>query len=274
MGVPRGLVVSLVAWLAACHRADAAHERPPTSDELVAVPAGEVTTSEGTRSVASFWLAATPTTSEDFAAYARARHVVTDAERLGEGAVFDLAAGRIVARDGVDHRRPRGDEPARPRDPVTQVSFDDATRYCVAIGGRLPTEVEWEHAARNARDDRTAFPWGDDEDDAAHPPRANVWQGSFPRVNTLVDGHLFVSPVRAFPATALGLYDMVGNVWQWVDGWFAEGQRVMRGGSHLCDRQQCHGYRIDARQGATPDSSFAHVGFRCAFDAPRASRTE
>ena len=217
---------------------------------------------------ANFFLDRAPVT----VAEVRAIGMRTTAERLG-GSVIDLSTGtwRIVQGATYEHPRgPDGDD-ARDDEPATQISWDDAAALCAARGARLPTEREWEHAARNGRGDRTTYPWGDDARDAAGRWRTNVWQGAFPTLNTLEDGFLYASPVGSFPPTPIGLVDMVGNVWQWTSDTLEAGdaRRAMRGGSFLCDADVCHGYRIDARQGATPNSALMHVGFRCAMDAPR-----
>jgi len=193
----------------------------------------------------------------------RASSITTDAERRG-GSVIDLATGHWRIVQGATYERPQGPDgnAARDDEPATQITWNDATAFCAARGARLPTEGEWEHAARNGRGVRTLYPWGDSATESGRW-RLNAWQGAFPTANTLDDGYLFASPVGAFPPTELVFVDMVGNVWQWTSD--AEGdQRVMRGGSYLCDARVCHGYRIEGRQTATADSALMHVGFRCA----------
>ncbi|GAB4212271.1 MAG: formylglycine-generating enzyme family protein [Sandaracinaceae bacterium] len=253
--------------------------RSEDGDEVptVRVPAGTLHTARGVHAVAAFRLHRTLVTVDAFARFVAETGHVTAAERLGEGAVLELATGRWTLVRGATFRVPRGPEagPARGDDPATQIGARDAEAYCAHVGGRLPSEVEWEHAARNGRDDRWVYPWGD----VLHPEgraRANTWEGAFPTANTLRDGHLFASPVEAFPPSPLGLRDAVGNVWQWtasaLDPKAPDGPRAIRGGSHLCDPDVCHGFRIDARQGALPDEPFAHIGFRCAFADGAADR--
>ena len=191
-----------------------------------------------------------------------------DLDALHEATDFDLQRARFVVREEVSVRLPHGllGTPARENDPATQLSALDAERICAREGGRLPTEDEWEHAARNGRGTVWRYPWGDDAEREGRS-LANTWDGVFPTANTLRDGHLFASPVGAFPATPLGFVDLVGNVWQWTStaGSNAAAERVIRGGSYLCDPDVCHGFRVDARQLADPHAHFAHIGFRCAF---------
>ena len=194
---------------------------------------------------------------------------VTRAEREGDGQVLDLATGRWALVRGATFRAPRGPdaETAAPEHPATQLALEDAEAFCAWAGGRLPTELEWEHAARNGRGDRSAYPWGEEPYPGGRA-RANTWEGSFPTANTLRDGHLFASPVEAFPPSPLGLRDIVGNVWHWTRSAFdpSDARSVaLRGGSHLCDPDICHGFRIDARQSADRDDRFAHVGLRCVY---------
>lgn len=227
-----------------------------------------------------FFMDAHPVTVAAFRAFVEATGHVTDAERHGDGGVLDLRTGewRLVPR--ATWRRPMGlDKPPASEDhPVTQVSWRDASAYARWAGKRLPTEIEWEHAARGGRDSRTRYPWGD----APAPGgryRANTWQGAFPGGNTMADGFAFTSPVGSFGPTVLGLSDMAGNVWEWTSDWYrpyAErdrpfqprpaSEKVQRGGSFLCGTEFCHGYRVSARSHATPDTALFHVGFRCARD--------
>jgi sulfatase modifying factor 1 len=132
---------------------------------------------------------------------------------------------------------------------------------------RLPTEIEWEHAARNGINSRSKYPWGN-KFKVNNKFRANVWQGTFPFINTNEDGFMTTSSVTEFPPTSLGLYDMAGNVWEWTSSEYQEGNSVpmktIKGGSFLCEPDFCHGYRVSSRMGTTPDTSLMHTGFRTA----------
>jgi sulfatase modifying factor 1 len=217
--------------------------------------------------VAPFFLDREPVSVARFREFAAARSYTTAAEASGEGAVMDLATGEWRIVRGATYASPLGPtQPSAADDhPATQIAYADAVAYCASRDARLPTEREWEHAARNARDDRARYPWGDS---AEGTPRANVWQGSFPEANTLADGFLFTSPIGTFPPTPLGFVDLVGNVWQWTSSLFdastSTSARVIRGGSFLCDDRVCHGARIGARQSAEEGESFFHLGLRCA----------
>lgn len=240
-------------------------------ENSVRVPAGWLGTPASRRWVEAFRFDRTFVTRADFDAFVLATGYATRAEREGDGIVLSLASGRFEVVQGANFRMPRGPrgEPAPPDHPATQLSLEDAEAFCRWRGGRLPTEHEWEHAARNGRNDRARYPWGEER----HPggrARANTWEGILPGANSLRDGFLFTSPVDAYPPSALGLRDIVGNVWHWTASPFdpaePRGARALRGGSHLCDEHRCHGFRIEARQPARFEDRYAHVGVRCAYD--------
>lgn len=270
-----------------------AHSAAPSHSEMVRVPAGEtrIGSDRGRpdeapsfqTSIAAFDLDRTPVTVAAFARFVKQSGFVTEAEKLGSGAVMTFGTGQWQLVPGADWRRPLGPRGARshPKHPVTQVSWNDAAAYCAAQGKRLPSEIEYEYASRIGEPEGSAHAFGNDLlKDGRY--RANVWTGVFPMLNTVKDGYATTSPVGAFGEGPLGLADMAGNVWEWTGDWYrpyAErtqpwpagrvGEKVQRGGSFLCDPNVCYGFRVTARGHATPDSSHMHVGFRCARDVVR-----
>jgi sulfatase modifying factor 1 len=288
--------------------AAAAVNRARHAVEQVAVPAGEFTMgdSSGDRNpgdgevplhrvaLRAFAIDATTVTNDDFARFVDDTGYRTEAETFGFSAVFHLAV-QAPASDvmgsaagtpwwlgvrGADWAHPGGSGSTLDGlgdHPVVHVSWNDAQAYCGWAGRRLPTEAEWEYAARGGLDG-AKYPWGDEEVDAGGW-RANIWQGEFPRVNTLEDGYLTTAPARAFDANGYGLWQPVGNVWEWCADWFSPrtyteapavdprgpergGARVLRGGSYLCHISYCNRYRNSARSQNTPDSSMGNAGFR------------
>ena len=266
------------------------------SDDRFAYPEDGETSREV--EVSAFRIDACTVTNAGFAEFVSATAYVTEAERFGWSFVFagllpdDFPPTRGVAAapwwrqvEGADWRHPEGPQSeVRGRDghPVVHVSFNDALAYCSWAGTRLPTEAEWELAARGGLEGKV-YPWGDElEPGGEH--RMNVWQGTFPTQNTELDGWYGTCPADAFPPNGYGLHNVTGNVWEWAADWFDPGFRrhdvrrdpigpprgsnkVQKGGSFLCHASYCRRYRVAARQGLTPDSSTCNVGFRCAADA-------
>jgi len=245
-----------------------------------------------------FWMGQTVVTNAQFAEFIAATGYVTEAERFGWSFVFQsqLPADAVPTQGVVDvewWRRvdganwrflagPGHDFAAElPDHPVVQVSWHDAKTYAAWIGGRLPSEAEWEHAARGGQGD-VPFPWGHAApDDTGHFP-CNIWQGQFPQHNTKGDEYLATAPAQSFAANAYGLYNLVGNVWEWTAEPFrirsqkkiakarqAEmtGFKLVKGGSFLCHKSYCYRYRIAARTGNSPDSATTHMGFRVVWDS-------
>ena len=225
--------------------------------------------------VPSFELDRGPVSVSAFADYVMQNGVQTDAQRLGSAAVMRFGSGRWTLIEGAYWRQPLGPQgpEAEADHPVTQVSWHDAQAYCAAQGKRLPSEIEFEHAARLAgHGDKHAFGRRLVEQGEY---KANVWTGVFPAINTAEDGYKATSPVGAYGRDALGFEDLAGNVWEWTADWYqpyppasgeAQTEKVQRGGSFLCDPHVCYGFRVSARAHATPDSALMHVGFRCARD--------
>ncbi len=268
-------------------------------------------------SVDGLWMDETPVTVAQFRRFVRETKYVTLAERPLDPGVYPdadpelLVPGSLVFRastgpvDLSDHRnwwdyvpgaywkRPGGKGTSvngRDQHPVVHVAHEDAEAYASWAGKELPSEAEWEHAARGGLDG-AVFAWGDE-----HFPEgnamANTWQGEFPWQNLTLDGYAGTSPVGTFAPNGYGLHDMTGNVWEWTSDWFVQRhsdevespccvphnprvsspeavpgealpRRVIKGGSHLCAPNYCLRYRPAARQGQAVDSSTTHLGFRC-----------
>jgi sulfatase modifying factor 1 len=237
------------------------------------------------RSVRGFFMDVHPVTVGEFRSFVEATSYRTQAEEFGNAGVFDIQKKAWELIDGATWQFPLGPSasPAPDDHPVTQTSWNDAVAFCQWAGKRLPTELEWEHAARNAgKIEGNVYPWGDDNiEDGSGKYRANILQGIFPHVNRVEDGYQYTSPVDAFGANPLGLQDLCGNVWEWCDNWklpydadpatftpLENSEKAMRGGSFLCEPGWCHGYRVSGRSGTTPETSLFHLGFRCVKDCP------
>lgn len=245
-----------------------------------------------------FAIAPATVTNAEFAAFVDGTGYVTDAERHGWSFVFagllpdDFPDTRAAVRAqwwrqvfGADWRHPEGpqsDTSDRGDHPVVHVSWNDATTYCGWAGARLPTEAEWEYAARGGLVQQE-FPWGDELTPGGEH-RSNVWQGTFPSHNSVEDGYYGTAPAVSFPANGYALYNMTGNVWEWCADWFDRAYhataprdnptgppygdaKVIRGGSYLCHASYCFRYRVAARSASTADSSTGNMGFRVARDA-------
>jgi formylglycine-generating enzyme required for sulfatase activity len=238
-------------------------------------------------------------TNRQFGAFVDATGHRTEAEHYGWSFVFhlflpdDFPDTRAVAATpwwrqvyGADWAHPAGPQSNvddSMEHPVVHVSWNDARSYCEWASVRLPTEAEWEMAARGGLVQKR-FVWGDELQPKGRP-MCNIFEGEFPSENTAEDGYVGTAPVDAFPPNGFGLHNMAGNVWEWCSDWFhathhADGPRknpqgppageakVMRGGSYLCNDSYCHRYRVAARSSNTADSSTGNLGFRVAADPP------
>lgn len=221
-----------------------------------------------------FLIQAHEVTNAQFAAFVSDTGYVTDAERgLIEGrpgagsAVFGGMRWQLIS--GAAWNAPEGPGSGvadRPSHPVVHVSLADAEAYAEWARGRLPSEAEWEHAARSGLPDPNRDTSGAFDDQGR--PRANTWQGIFPVSDAAADGFAGTAPVGCFPPDRLGLYDMIGNVWEWTDTPFAPGNHTIKGGSYLCADNFCKRYRPAARHPQESDFSSNHIGFRIVKDLP------
>ena len=245
-----------------------------------------------------FWIDATTVTNAQFAEFVAQTGYKTEAETLGNSFVFaafladQTDTGNAVSAapwwrltDGACWHRPAGhnsDITALPDHPVVHISWNDAQGFASWAGGRLPTEAEWEHAARGGLGD-AAYPWGDEAPNDTDFFPCNIWQGQFPENNLCKDGFSGTAPAHSFQPNGYGLYNMVGNVWEWTQQSFKlrslkkalrqihrdkAGFKICKGGSYLCHASYCHRYRIAARTANSPDSSTGHTGFRLVYDTP------
>ena len=249
--------------------------------------------------VSAFEIDRTAVTNARFEAFVAATGYRTEAESFGWAYVFKgqlskprqrrLAASSNVeaapwwlAVEGACWRKPEGPGSSlkgRRHHPVVQVSWNDALAFCEWAGKRLPTEAEWEYAARGGLAGKR-FPWGDELTPSGRH-RCNIWQGRFPEANTEEDGYFGTAPAKCYRPNGFGLYNMVGNVWEWCADWFSPDWhlthrrmdptgpdigtgKVLRGGSYLCHESYCNRYRVAARYSNMPDSATGNAGFRCA----------
>jgi len=251
-------------------------------------------------SLKAFHVDVTMVTNDQFNDFVNATGYKTEAERFGWSFVFQghLTAKQLATAEhsrvlgsewwcrveGAMWRHPEGlgsNIKKRWLHPVVHVGWTDACAYAAWVGKRLPSEAEWECAARGGLEQKR-FPWGD-ELEPGRRHMMNVWQGTFPSHNTQADDFYGTAPAKTYKPNGYGLYQMTGNVWEWCWDWFSADtyrkssrdnptgpdsgvRRVMRGGSYLCHESYCNRYRTDARSSNTPDSSCSNLGFRCVRD--------
>jgi formylglycine-generating enzyme required for sulfatase activity len=247
-----------------------------------------------------FYIDIYPVSNREFRKFAEETKYRTEAEQFGWSFVFhnqlpldryrELVEDTVAGHEwwckvsGADWAHPEGPDSsieARLDYPATHISWNDAAAYSNWAGKRLPTEAEWEYAARGGLEQKT-YPWGDELAPNGQY-LCNVWQGEFPHRDDGLDGWRGPSPIEGFPPNGFGLYSITGNVWEWCADWFAPDayqqgaadhpsgpvagdRKVMRGGSYLCHESYCRRYRVDARSSSEPDSSAGNVSFRLVWD--------
>lgn len=260
----------------------------------------------------SFWIDETEVTNAQFKKFVDATNYITTAEKDFEykdetGKTIQQKAGSLVFKkltknedanpntwwqfvEGANWKHPQGLASTivgKDNFPVVHVSWYDAEAYCKWANKRLPTEAEWEFAARGGLVNNI-YPFGNDNNDL--DKKLNIWNGNFPYENTLLDKYEGSAPVKSFATNNFGLYDVAGNVWEWCDDWYDEkyyskcvensifknpkntqsnetNEKAMRGGSFLCNDSYCSGFRVSARMKSTAETSLEHTGFRCVKDA-------
>ncbi|XP_044014650.1 formylglycine-generating enzyme isoform X2 [Aphidius gifuensis] len=247
----------------------------------------------------SFYIDKYEVSNEMFKKFIDKTGYITEAEKFGNSFVFDglisdetkSKIDQAVAQapwwlpvDGADWQHPEGIDSnikERMNHPVVHVSWNDANAYCNWRNMRLPTEAEWEATCRGGLSDKL-FPWGDKILTPEKKHNANIWHGKFPTNNTARDGYKGTSPVDKFLPNNFGVYNIIGNVWEWTSDWWetkhtdelkinpmgpsSGSDKVKKGGSYLCHKSYCYRYRCAARSQNTPDTSSGNVGFRCAKD--------
>ena len=258
---------------------------PKPPENMVKVNGGTLSTfipytdTPAKQPVIAFYIDKNLVSIADFKKFAAERKFITDAEKFGNSTIFDVKDQSWGMVDSANFLFPLGKKNRYQPDenhPATQISWQDAKYYCECQGKRLPTDAEWEFAAKSGKEDyNEMYAWGNDMK-IGNKYKANYWQGDFPSNNTQEDGFLYTSPVGYFGANSIGISDMGGNVWQWCSDdikptpeeakYDTASRKVLRGGSFLCDPKVCHGFRVIGRSSSTPETSSLHVGFRCVKD--------
>ncbi|KAA1296561.1 MAG: formylglycine-generating enzyme family protein [SAR202 cluster bacterium] len=248
-----------------------------------------------------FYIDETAVTNLQFSKFVEETKYRTEAEEYGWSFVFHMFIEKRIRTnstqsppntpwwkkvDGASWNHPEGPGSGiqnRMTHPAVHISWNDATQYCLWSGKRLPTEAEWELAARGGMN-KNIYPWGNELYGPNSQHLCNIWQGEFPIVNTKLDGYDSTAPANAYLPNKYGLFNMVGNVWEWQLDWFSTDyhrskvtknpkgpetgySKTIKGGSYLCHDSYCNRYRVAARSSNTPDSSTGNLGFRCASDA-------